>query len=87
MAAAESFARVRQGIVSHAAEGPPLRTYIFTPKLAEEARMEEFANVVADKAFINLIENFPRLSWNNRLMIIVCDEEFRRSYLFFFHWL
>ena len=78
MAAAESFARVKQGTVSHAAEGPPLRTYLFTPKGGEEARMEEYAIVVADKAVHNLIENFPGLSWNNRLMIVVRDGDFRR---------
>ena len=55
---------------SHDAEGPPLSTFLF-PLVNKEDRYQTYAKVIGEQAFRKLLDAFPGLSWDNRLLIIV----------------
>ena len=46
------------------------------PLTDEARRFEEYADVVAN-AFRALLDGFPGLSWDNRLLILVPDDGFK----------
>ena len=75
------FAKVDHGaMASHAAEGPPLQTFLFSTlgeDLSEDERVQMYADVTADKAIRTLVTKFPGLSWDNRLMVLPHDHNIR----------
>ena len=80
MAGASQFGKADKGVTaSHDAEGPPLRTFLFPLNDKRDLRYQKYAQVVGDLAFSKLMETFPGLSWDNRLLIIVPDEHFRAN--------
>ena len=77
MAGAALFSKTGVGtLASHKAEGPFLKTFIKDLK-DKQRRHEEYAEWVAE-SFHALHDEFGELSWDNRLMIVVPDEDFRQ---------
>ena len=78
LAGALTFAKANlDTIASHGTEGPPLRTFLF-PRQSDvrSAVMQQYAEVVSQRAFRSLLDSFSGLSWDNRLMIICPTDEF-----------
>ena len=70
------FAKTDLGVVaSHAAEGPPACSFLFD--LAnQDQKFEQYADVIANKAVRKLLQEYPNMSLDNRVIIIGPNEDF-----------
>ena len=75
VAAAAAFQLGSQSVTSIAAEGPPLKVFLFEAAEPQEDLAQQYAKRAKD-AIWHVVKTFPSLSLNNRLALLVPDAEF-----------